>query len=216
MEVHDARCETVAMFVRAEEGMPTIAHFHGNGQQIADLASLADAITRRGVGFYAPEFPGYGLSEGTTDEASLYRCGEAALAYLDRRLGVPRSEVVLEGQSIGTGVAVEMARRGLGARMVLISAYSSMPALFASKGISEKLACDRLDSAAKAPTIAIPVLLIHGTDDLVIPPRMSEELARKFPHATLWLLDGAHHNDVFYGEGGGEVLDRIAAFASNK
>ena len=204
------------MFVRAEEGMPTIVHFHGNGQQIADLTPFADAITRRGVGFYAPEFPGYGLAGGTTDEASLYRCGEAALAYLDRRLGVPAAQVVLQGQSIGTGVAVEMARRGLGARMVLISPYTSMPALVASKGVSEKLACDRLDSAAKAPSIAIPVLLIHGTEDRVIPPRMSEDLVRRFPHATLWLLDGAHHNDVFYGEGGGEVLDRIVRFASMK
>ena len=214
VEIHDERCDTVAMFVRAEEGMPTVVHFHGNGQQIADLAPFADALTKRGVGFFAPEFPGYGLAGGSTNEASLYRCGEASLAYLDRRLGVPASQVMLQGQSIGTGIAVEMASRGLGARMVLISAYTSMPALLESKGVSGSLACDRLDSVSKAPRVAIPVLLLHGTEDRVIPPRMSEDLAKRFPHATLWLLDGAHHNDVFYGEGGVEILDRIVKFAS--
>lgn len=71
---------------------------------------------------------------------------------------------------------------------------------------------DRFDNAAKAPSVAIPVLIFHGDQDEVIPVRMGQELGRLFPRATMETVPGARHNDLL--ERTWPVLvDRMAAFA---
>jgi pimeloyl-ACP methyl ester carboxylesterase len=106
-----------------------------------------------------------------------------------------------------------MALRGRGARLVLISPYTSIPAV-ASEVVpwapTRLLVRDRFDTLAKAPGIQVPVLIVHGTEDEVVPYRMGEALSRAFPHARLRPVAGAHHNDVADPE---VVLAEIAAFA---
>jgi alpha-beta hydrolase superfamily lysophospholipase len=51
-----------ALFVRPPAGAVTIVHFHGNGEELADLVPLAWSVRRAGLGFFAVEYPGYGLS----------------------------------------------------------------------------------------------------------------------------------------------------------
>ena len=154
-----------------------------------------------GLGFYAVEYPGYGLAavgQGPS-EKGIYAAAERALAHLHEELGVPRERTVLQGQSLGSGVAVEMAKRGLGTRLVLITPYTSIvevgarifPWLPASL-----LVRDPFDSAAKAPELKLPVLIVHGTRDEVIPVDMGQRLGTLFPNATTRILEGRRHNDV--------------------
>jgi uncharacterized protein len=161
---------------------------------------LAQRFQEAGLGFYAVEYPGYGLAAGQEpSEKGIYAAAEAALAHLHGTLGVPRERTVLQGQSLGSGVAVEMAKRGHGARLVLISPYTSItemgarifPLLPASL-----LVRDPFDSAAKAPGIELPVLIVHGTRDEVIPVDMGQRLGTLFPNATVSLLEDRSHNDV--------------------
>ena len=189
-----------ALHVPAPAGEPTVVHFHGNGEQLADAVWLAQRFQEAGLGFYAVEYPGYGLAAGQgPSEAGIYAAAETALEHLHRELGVPRERTVLQGQSLGSGVAVEMAKRGHGARLVLITPYTSITELGARIFPwlpASLLVRDRFDSAAKAPGLKLPVLIVHGTRDAVIPVDMGQRLGTLFPNAAVRLLEGVHHNDV--------------------
>lgn len=204
-----------ALYAPAPAGAPTIVHFHGNGEQLADQAPLVHALSKAGLGACAVEYPGYGLARGVAPgEQRIYADAETALRYLESH-GVPSRSMVLEGQSLGTGVAVEMARRGYGSRLVLISPYTSMVdmarriAPFLPVG---HLVTERFDTADKAPHIALPALVIHGEDDELIPVSMGRRVAALLPHAELHIVAGGHHNDLFALDGR-ELVQRIAAFS---
>ncbi|WP_255442231.1 alpha/beta hydrolase [Corallococcus sp. Z5C101001] len=201
-------------YLPAPPGAPTVVHFHGNGEQLLGQQGMGQMLGDAGLGFLAVEYPGYGASPGSPSEAGLYASAEAALQLL-RDEGVKPEDIVLSGRSLGTGVAVEMARRGYGARMVLVSPYTSMVAM-GQRTVpflpATLLMRDRYQSQDKAPGIPIPVLIIHGEDDDVVPVAMGRELGQRFPHATVVTVPGAGHNDVLEQDGQKEFA-RLATFA---
>jgi uncharacterized protein len=207
-----------ALHAPAVDEAPTVVHFHGNGEQLSDQARLVSELRARGLGVFAVEYPGYGLcAAGSPSEESLYAAADAALVHLRDRLGVPRERIVLEGQSLGSGVAVEMARRGHGSRMVLLSPFTSMVEMvgrFAPLWPTSVLVGDRYDSLSKAPAIDMPVLIIHGERDELIPLAMAQELGAAFPHAEVVIVPAAGHNDLFVRDTG--LLDDIASFAARR
>jgi uncharacterized protein len=75
------------------------------------------------------------------------------------------------------------------------------------------LMTERFDSLAKAPHVAVPALLLHGTDDGVVPYAMGMKLATALPHARLITARGGHHNDLFLGEGW-RFFDEVANFSA--
>ena len=211
---HDGRT-VFALYAPAPPGAPTVVHFHGNGEQLSDQAPLVRALSDAGLGACAVEYPGYGLSRANPPgEQAIYQDAETALQHL-ASLGVPVSSVVLEGQSLGTGVAVEMARRGYGSRLVLISPYTSIVdmarhvAPFLPVG---RLVTERFDTASKAPGIELPALVFHGEDDEIIPVSMGRRVAKLLPHGQLVIIAGGHHNDLFAIDGR-DLIRRIVAFA---
>ena len=199
----------------APASSPTLVFFHGNGDQVAHLTWLGGALAERGLGFYAIEYPGYGpASAQSVSEAAIYETAEAALGHLRDRLGVPNERTVLMGQSLGTGVAAEMATRGFGSRIVLLSPYTSVPDL-ADRLFSRpvgSLITDSFDTKAKAAGIDVPVLIAHGARDNMIPIEMARELDATFPRSQLHVLGAAGHNDV-WRVGGAAWLERIDRFA---
>ena len=205
-----------ALWVPGKRGAVTVAHFHGNGEELAQLVPLAWAYRRAGLGFFAVEYPGYGMARDyQPSEETLYADSEAALWHLSNGLGVPPDQVVLQGQSLGSGVAVEMAKRGHGSRLVLLSPFTSVPDL-AHELLpflpTRLLIRDHFASIEKAPSLPLPVLVIHGTDDEVIPFAMGERLSKAFPNGTFYKVTGGHHNDLFVRDGR-VIVDRIAEFA---
>lgn len=181
---------------------PVVVQFHGNGEDLADIGPDLDLAREAGCGVAAVEFPGYGVAPGTPGEAAIYEAAEAVV----RKLNVPQERLVLMGRSLGSGVAVELARRGHGARVALISPYTSIAAL--GQGLYPWLPVSlmtrhRFDSLSKAPAVKVPVLVVHGTDDEVVPFWMGERLARAFPNGQLDRVVGGHHNDLYAAFGPG-------------
>lgn len=206
--------EIVALHVPAPAGRPTIVFFHGNGQQLADVTPLLGAFARARLGVYAVEYPGYGLCPGEPEERTVIDAADAALDHLHDGLGVPPRSVVLLGQSLGTGVATEMAVRRHGVGLALISPYTSVDELARHYfPLPTALTVDdHFDTLAKAPTLAMPVLIVNGTKDGLIPPRMSLELAAAFPDAAVAWVPGGHHNDLFV-RAGRDIIATVVTFS---
>lgn len=204
-----------ALHLPAPPGAPTLVHFHGNGEQLADQNDLITALAEQQVGVLAVEYPGYGLdSAASPSEAALYAAGECALMHLRSALGVSPRETVLQGQSLGSGVAVEMARRGHGTALVLISPFTSMVDMAARVAPllpARLLTRDRFDSLSKARDLTLPSLVIHGTHDEIIPFEMGRRLAQRLADARLLPIDAGGHNDLFARDPG--LISTIARFA---
>ena len=188
----------------AREGEPTVAVFHGNGETLASTVPLLEVLAREGLGAYGVEYPGYGpASSYSPSESALYEDAQAALDHLEQQMGVSRGQVVLMGRSLGTGVAVEMARRGYGGRMILVSPFTSMPDVAARIFpylFPRLLMRDRFDNLGKAPRIGIPTLVIHGSEDKLVPMAMGRRLAETIPNARLVVVEGGSHNDLLAEE----------------
>lgn len=156
-----------ALYRPAAPGRPTLVFFHGNGDSLrGSLIATAGFV---GHGLLLPEYRGYGGNPGSPDEAGLYADGEAALAWLAAR-GVGPARTVLIGNSLGSGVATELAARHRVAGLVIVSGFTSLPAAAAGAfGLPiGALVRDRFDNAAKLPRVTAPVLVLHGDADRVI------------------------------------------------
>jgi uncharacterized protein len=203
------------LYAQASDDAPTVVHFHGNGEELADLADFVTLLRLRGLGVLAVEYPGYGLSKpGEPTESGIYEAAEVALRELRETKGVSRENTVLSGQSLGSGVAVEMARRGYGSRVVLYSPYTSVAdvaSVYLPFLPNRYLVKDTFDNKSKAAEIALPVLVVHGTDDEVIPFALGSELSGCFRNARLVRIERGRHNDLFL-RGGRALADDIATF----
>jgi pimeloyl-ACP methyl ester carboxylesterase len=209
---------TVALWSPPGPGARVIVHFHGNGEQLADLGRVIPGLRAAGFGVLAVEYPGYGLAAGTPSEASLLSAAREAVAHLRDQRGIPAERTVLQGQSLGSGVASQLAAQGHGAALVLISPFTSMTdlaaRLFPALPVG-RLVRDRFDTRGIARSVRVPVLIVHGDRDEVVPFSMGEELARTFPDARLEHVEGAHHNDLWLSHGR-EVAAAIRAFVRER
>lgn len=194
----------------------TIVHFHGNAETASENQALARDFARRGFTVVLVEYPGYGRSReaGLPSEETLYAAAEAVLGQLAAR-GDDPSKIILWGQSLGTGVAAEMARRGRGARLVLVAPYTSMvdmgrhvmPVL-----PMDLVMVDRFDTLLKAPGITQPTVVVHGTADDVIPFEQGRRVGQALPRANFVEVPEGRHDNLYKSPG---VLGAIAALAGS-
>lgn len=192
-----------------------VVYLHGNGETLADSVYLAGEVTARGLGFVAVEYRGYGQAPTDgPDEPGLYADAEATLRHLHAS-GVSPDRITLWGNSLGTGVAAEMARRGHATRLVLQAPFTSIPDV-ASRWVpwvpTGWIIADRFDTAAKASELTLPTLILHGDADDVVPYDMGVTLSDALPNAELITVPGGRHNDIFALKGQ-ELLQRIARHA---
>jgi pimeloyl-ACP methyl ester carboxylesterase len=203
-----------AIWFAPPPGGRVVAYFHGNGGLADDETPLGVELVRRGLGALLVEYRGYGSSAGSPppSEAGLYLDAEAALDEAAKR-GAGPDRIALWGTSLGTAVAAEMARRGRGSSLVLVSPFTSLPAV-ASRVTwwlpTSLLLPDRFDTLGKAGDIRVPTLVAHGDCDEVVPFEMGRSVARAIAGARFLPIAGAMHGDV-YAVGGGELMDALVA-----
>jgi hypothetical protein len=175
---------------------PLIVLFHGNGGTIEIRAAKAKTYISAGFGVLLPEYRGYGGNPGSPNEAGLYADGRAALAFVAAR-GIAPDRVVLLGESLGTGVAVQMAVEQRVAALVLEAPYSSVADVAQSDFPWFPvwwLMRDRFDSVEKIARVGAPLFVIHGERDRTIPARFGRTLfaAALQPKEAMWLPDAGH------------------------
>lgn len=110
----------------AAPAMPTIVYFHGNASHIGNRAGIYSALANKGFGVLALSYRGYGKSEGTPSESGLYTDARAAIGYLTSVQEIPISHIIIYGESLGTGVSVQMATEFDIAGLALQAPYTSV------------------------------------------------------------------------------------------
>jgi fermentation-respiration switch protein FrsA (DUF1100 family) len=178
---------------------------HGNGGNLSHRRLLpADLrhVLKRGVLLY--DYPGYGKSDGKPSEAGCYAAAAAAWQWLTEEKHIPIGRVVLLGESLGGGVATELATRHDHEALVLVKTFTSLPA--AAKNLypwlpTHTLMSNRFDNLAKLPRCPKPVFIAHGTADGLIPFAHAEALyAAAGDPKELYRLEGQDHNDQLTSE----------------
>jgi fermentation-respiration switch protein FrsA (DUF1100 family) len=178
----------------------TVLYFHGNAESAAACLPLGAYLASRGVQVFLAEYRGYGGCSGRPSERGLYEDAEAAHEVLRAR-GVKEDRLVLVGRSLGTGVAVEMAHRGYGCALLLVSPYTSITDVGRNRfGPLVHVAwLDAFDSFSKIASVKAPVVAIHGTADTLIPFALGKRLVEAAPSGRLVPVEGRGHNDLEEG-----------------
>ncbi|MCE3006700.1 MAG: alpha/beta hydrolase, partial [Rickettsiales bacterium] len=164
----------IAVWVHpARTGMNTIVYFHGNAGHLGYRADKFRAFAEAGFGLVAVSYRGYGGSEGQPTETGLYDDAATALSYALNTLHIPENNVILYGESLGTGIATHLATTHPQiALLVLEAPYRSVEAraqeLYPYLPV-HYLIKDRYPQAALMAEVKAPVLIFHGTDDVIIP-----------------------------------------------
>lgn len=164
----------VAWWLKPAPGRRTILYFHGNGGHLADRAPRFKLLQQFGIGVLMMAYRGYSGSSGSPSEAANVADGVLAFDFLVAA-GVKPGDIVLFGESLGTGVAVEVAQQRPAAGLVLDSPYTSLAAVgqFHYPWLPvERLILDRYDTLSRIGSLHLPLLILHGEADSVVPVAM--------------------------------------------
>jgi hypothetical protein len=201
-----------AWFLRAPSSPKVLLMFHGNAENIGYGLRRLRVFARLGVNVLALDYRGYGKSEGSPDEAGIYRDAEAAYRYLTEIRQFQPKNIVVYGQSLGGAVAIDLASRHACGSLIVESSFTSgreMARRAFRIPLLEYAIKSHFDSLAKIENVRSPVLIIHGTRDEVVPFSMGQRLYEAAPEPKTFLpVEGAGHNDVFE-VGGAKYLETL-------
>ena len=184
-----------------DEGYPTILFSHGNGCDVGMVASVARVLCQRlGVDVIVYDYPGYGGNNHPPSEEGAFQAAHAAYDHaIDASAGTPKN-LILYGQSIGSGPALELARTRECAALVLQSALrSAIRVVYPS--LLFTLPCDIMTNEDKMTDLPrdLPLYIMHGDEDDVVDIRHGKALYESaMQHMTCvrcwWMDEGGHDN----------------------
>lgn len=197
----------------AHPDKPVILFFHGDGGGIAGRAAVAQRLVKHGYGVLLAEYRGYSTNPGSPSEEAFYNDGEAYLDWLKVQEGIPENRIILYGESLGSGIATELASKHLNiGGMILDGGFSSLTDVNqrAMPGVLVSLVYfDHYDNMAKINRVVCPILFLQGAKDRVVPLKLAQKLydAANQPKTMKVYPDGGHGNLYNYG-----AMDDVATF----
>ena len=198
------------------EARVTLVWFHGNAGNIShrveNIKLLHDKVQ---VNIFIFDYRGYGRSEGSISEAGTYQDGVAALELVGKQLRVEARHLIIFGRSLGAAVAAEMASRFDSRGLILESPFVSIremaKSVFPLLPIGSLLQT-RYDNLEKIVKIKVPLLVLHGNRDEVIPFDHGKRVFAAAPGPkNFYTINGASHNDTYF-VGGDAYFHRIRSF----
>ena len=171
--------DLVAWFYHKDvEKFKTILFFHGNAGSLENRTYKLNHFKDLNVNFLIIAWRGFSGNEGKPNENGLYKDAKSAIEWLNSK-GITDKNIILYGESLGTGVAVEVAQNKNYAGVILESPYTSMvnvgkkyyplfPVQFLLK--------DKFESYKKIKKVFVPILVIHGKIDKIVPFVMGKKM----------------------------------------
>jgi uncharacterized protein len=183
---------------KARDGSkPTIVFTQGNAGHPGHRNYKVLPWVNAGYGVVLVGYRGYGANPGTPTEQGLYRDARAVFDEMRRR-GVTGQALVIYGESLGTGVATQMATEYPAAGLVLESPFTSATDVAARRYPFlpvKYLLWDRYESITKIGKIHNPLLILHGERDRVVPAALGKKLfeAANNPKTSMFIPNLEHH-----------------------
>jgi pimeloyl-ACP methyl ester carboxylesterase len=181
-----------------------LVYFHGNRGNISYNLGNVQQLHQLGFSVLIFDYRGYGKSEGQfPTETEVYRDAQAVWNYLTLERGIAAKQIYLYGHSLGGAIAIDLAiRQPEAAGVIVDNTFTSMADMALYQPFYRFFPADlilnqRFDTLSKLKLLRVPLLLLHGTDDRLVPPTMSQVL---YESATvpkkLFLVPYAGHNNL--------------------
>lgn len=186
-----------SLYLPASGASKILLFFHGNAGNIYHRISSLVQLRQFGINVLGVSYRGYGKSQGSPSENGLYLDGEAALDYA-KALGFKENNIIVFGRSIGSTVATHVAKKNL-AGLVLITPLSNGREMANSGGLGmfAWLVGDSFDNLSRIKHIQSPLLIIHGTDDHIVPFQMGVTLYEKADTQKQFVaIENGRHNNL--------------------
>jgi fermentation-respiration switch protein FrsA (DUF1100 family) len=175
---------------------------HGNAGNISHRLELCRALLLTGANVLLFDYRGYGRSQGRPSEEGTYRDAQAAYNWLQHR-GFRGDQIIAFGESLGGGVAAELALRAELGGLILENTFTCIPdigaELFPWLPV-RRFASIRYDTCSKLPRVKVPLLVMHSRADELIGFRHCEKnFAAACEPKLLWELGGSHNDALSDG-----------------
>jgi fermentation-respiration switch protein FrsA (DUF1100 family) len=174
----------------------------------ADLPKIVGCFHTSALVF---DYPGYGISEGEPSESGCYAAADAAYDWLIEQKGFKPEQIIIYGESLGGGVAVDLASRRPHAALLLVNTFTSLPEV--AQGVYpwipvDPLMTNRFNSLSKIAKCRSPIFITHGRADHLIPWEHSQRLFERMTGTKeLLLRAGMDHSDPLTLEALNEIRD---------
>lgn len=176
---------------------PAVIFFHGNLHRCVDKWDRAAPYAEAGFSVLMPEYRGYAASEGRPNEPVLIADSLRFHDWLAARPEVDRSRIVLHGQSLGGGVACAVAEQRPPAALLLEATFTSV-ADVGNRLLLPSLLCRHpFRSDLRVASVRCPILILHGTRDILIPVSHARRMHALAPRSRLIEIDAGHRGFPF-------------------
>ena len=190
----------LAWWAPASPGRPTFLYFHGNAGGLITRADRIKRFAGAGFGVFMPAYRGYAGSSGKPSEAAIVADALLAYDYL-RKAGIAPDDIIAYGESLGSGVAVQLAAARPVSALILDAPYTSLPDigkhLYPFAPVATFMV-DRFESKEHIAKVKAPILILHGTNDTTIPIELGRSLFDAAPEPKeMAAIQGAGHSDIY-------------------
>ncbi|MDQ1287245.1 MAG: uncharacterized protein QG622_810 [Actinomycetota bacterium] len=188
----------------------------GNAGNRLDRLKVGLALASRGFTVLLLDYPGAGGNPGSPTEGSLVAGARAGAAYLKNR-GFDSKRLIYVGESVGTGVAAELAALDPPAGVLLRSPFTSLDDVVTESYPfipARVLLRDHFDSSRYLSGSDVPVRILCGSADDIVSPRLSIQLSRQVGHlqGLVVIPDAGHNDEIWFGS---RLADEVTVLADS-
>ncbi len=186
--------ELDALYHHPAPGKPVVLFSHGNGETLNSIKPLLDQFVKMGYGVMAYDYAGYGNSTGAAGEKQSYSDIDAAYAYLVEKKQIAPGNIVIMGFSVGSGPSCYLAEKTAVKALVIVAGFASAAQVL----LPFSVPFDKFPNAVRLKNCKIPLLIIHGRKDTIVPFRNGEKLFSSSAAAVKKMyVENTGHNDIF-------------------
>jgi uncharacterized protein len=208
----DKNIELKSWFIEKDlKKYKTILLFHGNAGNLFNRVYKLNELNKLDLNILIISWRGFSGNEGKPTEKNLYYDAEKAVKWLNTQ-GLDNKDIILYGESLGTGIATELASKNNFGGIILESPFTSMAdtaKIYYPYLPINLLLRDRYNSISKIKDIKTPILIMHGKMDNIVPQKMGLEL---FEKANEPKFNYFPENDNHMMEYNDELLNNINLF----
>ena len=191
----------LSWFHKGEKTLPILIYFHGNSFNIGDRAYRMKRYIDKNWSIILVSWRGFGGNKGQPTESNLYKDGKAVIRWVIENTNYKKDQIVIYGESLGSGVAVELATKHNFLSVVLEAPFTSISDIAKKRYKiypTKYLVKDKFDNLSKIEKIKCPLLIISGKKDEIVPHEHSLKLLKNAKVLKKGVfIDEAIHNNLY-------------------